>query len=109
MVDNLLCSVEASKITRIDVIFSIKESTFDTFIGRTGHVKFLCDEHFLNHFAITLDHLLLWVICTVYIKFKYHRAKCSNSKESSAVRKSGRQLRAHAFTEKKAKILETKL
>ena len=43
MVDNMLCSVEASHITRIDVIFNIKEANFDSFIGRTGHIKFLCD------------------------------------------------------------------
>ena len=54
MVDNLLCSIETSEVRRLDVIFNIEEANFDSFIGKTGHLKFLCDEQFLKHFAIGL-------------------------------------------------------
>ncbi len=59
MVDNMLCEIEADQISRIDVIFNIQQKNFDSFIGRTGHVKFLCDPQFLKHFAISLDHLFV--------------------------------------------------
>lgn len=55
----MLWEVEASQISRIDVIFNIESSNFDSFIGRAGHVKFLCDPHFLKLFTIGLDHLLI--------------------------------------------------
>ena len=58
MVDNMLSSISASQISRIDVIFNIDKSNFDSFIGRTGHIKFLCDKQFIKHFVIGLDHLL---------------------------------------------------
>ena len=59
MVDGLLCSVETSQITRMDVVFNIEKGSFDSFIGRKAHVNFLCDPHFLKLFAVALDHLLL--------------------------------------------------
>ena len=60
MVDNMLGSISASQFSRIDVIFNIDKSNFDSFIGRTGHIKFLCDKQFIKHFVIGLDHLLSW-------------------------------------------------
>jgi len=59
MVDNLLCEIQTDKITRVDVVFNINAKNFDSFIGRTGHVKFLCDPQFLKHFSICLDHLFV--------------------------------------------------
>ena len=59
IVDNLLCEIEIQRISRIDVIFNINNKTFDSFIGRTGHVKFLCDPQFLKHFSIALDHVFV--------------------------------------------------
>ncbi len=59
MVDNMLGSIEANQISRIDIIFNIDESNFDSFIGRTGHVRCLCDHNFLKLFVIGLDHLII--------------------------------------------------
>lgn len=59
MVDNMLLSVEAKYINRLDVLFNIEKKNFDSFVGRTGHIKFLCDPDFLRHFMVALDHLLL--------------------------------------------------
>ena len=58
MVDNMLGEVQASHIHRVDVVFNINQANFDSFVGRTGHVKFLTDHHFLKQFSLTLAHLL---------------------------------------------------
>ena len=59
MVDNLLCEIEANEVTRVDVVFNIEEKNLDSFLGRTGHIKFLSDPYFIKQFCINLEHLFV--------------------------------------------------
>ena len=48
MAQNLLSRMNANTMRRIDVIFKIGKSAFDTFIGREAHIEFLINVKFLK-------------------------------------------------------------
>lgn len=55
MVDGIIGKVTAQEISRINVVFNIENRNLDSFIGRTGHIKFLSDIQFIREFCACFD------------------------------------------------------
>jgi len=48
MVSNILSQITCSSILRINVDFDIKDSSLDSYIGRTAHVQFIENQKLIN-------------------------------------------------------------
>ncbi len=59
MVDNLIAEPKCEEIRRISVVFNIESKNFDSFIGRTAHIKYLCDQKFIKMFCFAFEDLFV--------------------------------------------------
>jgi hypothetical protein len=58
MAYNILSKLSKDSVKRVDVNFVIPEKNLDSFIGRTAHIQFLENLHFMKILFYSIEDLL---------------------------------------------------